>query len=521
LEPLPRAIPQAAQPYFGAPGTGPSTPNVRIAEARDSHERTRSGLHQHASRNLRRHVQRALLRYVVLVAGDLAAFALMRWALRAVRDSAALGDGVAAVLRAVLPHGILNGWQFAVAVAIGLFVTGNYGPGDNRRDTARLFLGAALATALPLWGTIWTRELGLVAVQYLVTVTAVWLGLVLERKGIDRVIALVRDPVKTAAETLLVGRASECAALQSAGIVAGGLELRFAGMIDVDRPTARGALGHLDDFAVLLAASGAEAVVVCGDLRESDLRKVVVASLASGCQVLAAPPLMNLPGVEPAIVWRRGQPLVRLTAPTLKGWQLFAKRLLDLSGAVAGLILLAPIWGLIAVAVKLDSRGAVLFGHRRLGLHGRLFHCYKFRSMHADADQRLRSDAELYATYVANNYKLPEHRDPRLTRVGRFLRKTSLDELPQLVNVLLGQMSLVGPRPIVPEELGEYGVYAETLLSLRPGLTGAWQVNGRSRVGYPDRAHLELDYVRHWSLAGDVWILLRTMTAVLARRGAF
>jgi lipopolysaccharide/colanic/teichoic acid biosynthesis glycosyltransferase len=178
------------------------------------------------------------------------------------------------------------------------------------------------------------------------------------------------------------------------------------------------------------------------------------------------------------------------------------------------------VFAVLWVAVKLDSRGPGLFSHRRLGLNGMGFPCLKFRSMHADADERLRADGPLYREYAANDFKLPAERDPRLTRVGRFLRRTSLDELPQLLNVLRGDMSLVGPRPIVPEELEKYGHGAALFLSLKPGITGAWAVNGRSEVAYPDRADLELEYVRAWSLLGDVGILLRTVPAVLLRRGA-
>jgi len=140
--------------------------------------------------------------------------------------------------------------------------------------------------------------------------------------------------------------------------------------------------------------------------------------------------------------------------------------------------------------------------------------------MHRDAEERLRRDPSLYARYVANSYKLPEETDPRLTRIGRFMRKTSLDELPQLINVLIGDMSLVGPRPIVPEELEQYAHGAAVFLSLKPGMTGAWAVNGRSHIGYPDRADIELAYVRNWSLWRDLGILSNTVPAVLRGRGA-
>ncbi len=220
------------------------------------------------------------------------------------------------------------------------------------------------------------------------------------------------------------------------------------------------------------------------------------------------------------LAWRDGEPLIELSRPALKSRQLFLKRTLDVVGAGLGLVVLAPLFGVIALAVRLGSRGPAIFAHERLGKNGRSFRCYKFRSMHVDAHARLRRDDALYAEYVANNFKLPEEADPRLTPIGRFLRRTSLDELPQLINVLRGDMSLVGPRPIVTEEIDHYGHGGPAFLSLQPGMTGAWQINGRSQVGYPQRADIELDYVRNWSLGGDIAILLKTVPVVLGRRGA-
>ena len=141
--------------------------------------------------------------------------------------------------------------------------------------------------------------------------------------------------------------------------------------------------------------------------------------------------------------------------------------------------------------------------------------------MRDGADQELVSDPKLYAEYVSNGYKLPPSRDPRVSGVGRVLRRWSLDELPQLFNVLEGTMSLVGPRPIVPEEITHYGRNAALFLSLKPGMTGMWAVSGRSGVRYPDRVDLELEYVRNWSVFRDLGILARTLPAVLLRRGAY
>ena len=140
--------------------------------------------------------------------------------------------------------------------------------------------------------------------------------------------------------------------------------------------------------------------------------------------------------------------------------------------------------------------------------------------MRADAEKVLRSDETLYRKYLANDFKLPEDEDPRITRLGRFLRRTSLDELPQLLNVLKGTMSLVGPRPVVAPELEMYRGRIPILLSVKPGVTGPWQIAGRSKIAFPYRAELDLDYVRNWSLLRDFWILLLTVPAVLLQRGA-
>jgi len=491
-------------------------PHLRLEKPAE----VRLRLQQRAPANLRHHFRRAVVRFVVLVVADLTSFGVMRALVRGVRDYALVGDGLAARVEAMVPSGILNGWQYAAALFMGLLVTGNYGRGDQRRNPKRLFLGAALATALPLWMTIWTRGLGPVLEQYALVTLLVWVGLLLERRTINRVVSWVRPIERDRMDVLFVGPGADCIDAMRTPAFSEGTDYRPIGFVDTQVPSTPGALGRMSDMPTALAASGAQAVVISGYLTETQFREVVDTALAGGCQVLSVPRSVQIAGVHPTTVWRGGQPLVELTRPTLKGWQLLLKRVVDVIGATAGLVLLSPIFGLVALAVKLESRGSAIFGHRRVGLNGQGFKCYKFRSMHPDAEERLRSDPALYAEYLANSFKLAEDRDPRLTGVGRFLRKTSLDELPQLLNVLNGEMSLVGPRPIVPKELDQYGHGAPVFLSIKPGMTGAWQINGRSHVGYPDRADIELDYVRTWSLMRDLWILFKTLPGVLARRGA-
>jgi len=197
-----------------------------------------------------------------------------------------------------------------------------------------------------------------------------------------------------------------------------------------------------------------------------------------------------------------------------------AKRALDLTLTLVGLPVVGLVCLIIAILVGATSRGPVFFVQERVGLAGRPFRMVKFRTMLVDAEERLRQDPALWNDYVRNDFKLPNGRDPRVTAVGRFLRRSSLDELPQLINVLRGQMSLVGPRPIVPEEVEKYGVDQEAYTTVRPGITGWWQVNGRSGVGYPERVDLDREYADSWTFWLDVQILLRTPLTVLRARGA-
>ena len=195
-----------------------------------------------------------------------------------------------------------------------------------------------------------------------------------------------------------------------------------------------------------------------------------------------------------------------------------AKRALDITVAAALLVLAAPLMLLIALAIKLDSPGPVIFRQRRVGKDGRLFTFYKFRGMVADAEARLHEVAHLNEV---DGPIFKSRRDPRVTRVGRVLRRTSLDELPQLWNVLRGDMSLVGPRPPLPTEVTRYEPWQRDRLLVPGGITGLWQVSGRNLLGFEDMVRLDLEYITRWSLWLDLRILLRTILVVLTARGAY
>ncbi|MBA3914621.1 MAG: sugar transferase [Acidobacteriales bacterium] len=198
-------------------------------------------------------------------------------------------------------------------------------------------------------------------------------------------------------------------------------------------------------------------------------------------------------------------------------WKLAIKRAVDVSGSAMALVGLSPVMLLIALMVKLQDGGPVIYRRRVVGPKGE-FDAFKFRSMRADADQVLKADPELRRLFEIN-YKL--RNDPRVTAVGAVIRRHSLDELPQLLNVLLGQMTLVGPRTITAPELTKYRDHASLLMSVKPGLTGYWQVNGRHRVSYEERVKMDVHYIKNWSLAMDLRILLETPVKVLKAEGAF
>jgi exopolysaccharide biosynthesis polyprenyl glycosylphosphotransferase len=212
---------------------------------------------------------------------------------------------------------------------------------------------------------------------------------------------------------------------------------------------------------------------------------------------------------------RRGFALRPVRLPV---YETFLKRLLDVMLASLGLIASAPIWLGIVIAIRLDSPGPAIFVQQRVGLHGRRFTFYKFRSMRTDAEKMLR---EIRSSNEVDGPVFKMRRDPRVTRVGALLRRTSLDELPQLINVLKGDMSMVGPRPPIPSEVEQYRPLDMLRLAVKPGITCLWQVGGRSTVGFDAWMELDREYVRRLSWWLDVSILARTVWAVLSCRGAY
>ena len=194
------------------------------------------------------------------------------------------------------------------------------------------------------------------------------------------------------------------------------------------------------------------------------------------------------------------------------------KRFIDIIGAFLGLILFLPTMLIVGALVRIDSKGPIIFGHKRLGKGGKLIKVYKFRSMVQNAEEVLKKLTPEEKKEFELNFKLEN--DPRITKIGGFLRKSSLDELPQFFNVLIGNMTLVGPRPIVEKELEKYGQYKDKLLSVKPGLTGNWQVSGRSDTTYEERVLLDMNYIDKRSILNDISIIFKTVYVVIVKKGA-
>ncbi|MEO5319272.1 sugar transferase [Arthrobacter sp. CC3] len=282
-------------------------------------------------------------------------------------------------------------------------------------------------------------------------------------------------------------------------------------------------LGYSPDTQSILQAIDeckADAVAVSAgvQLHPQALRHLGWELAARNVGLIMAPALTDIAGPRIHTQQVAGLPLIHVTTPTLEGGQRVAKRLFDVVVSGVLIVLSAPLMAVLAMMVKLDSHGPILFRQERVGIEGVHFGMLKFRSMVVDAEQLL---AELADRNEGNGVLFKIRNDPRVTRVGGFLRKYSLDELPQLFNIFAGSMSLVGPRPPLPREVEAYEHDVRRRLLVKPGLTGLWQVSGRSNLSWQDSVRLDLYYVENWSLAGDLVILLRTVRAVFHSTGAY
>ncbi|PKK15395.1 sugar transferase [Thermomonospora sp. CIF 1] len=260
------------------------------------------------------------------------------------------------------------------------------------------------------------------------------------------------------------------------------------------------------------------AVLACPEMDGVALRRLAWQIERDDVELVVAPALMDVVGPRISIRPVAGLPLLHVEHPELSGGRRLVKGLVDRVGALCILIALLPVLALIALAIRVSDGAPVLFRQTRVGRDGRLFTIYKFRTMVTDAEAR---KAELIEHNEHDGVLFKIKEDPRITRVGRVLRRYSLDELPQLLNVLRGEMSLVGPRPPLPDEVARYGQDVHRRLVVKPGMTGLWQVSGRSDLSWEESVRLDVRYVENWSLTLDLQILWKTWSAVFRASGAY
>jgi exopolysaccharide biosynthesis polyprenyl glycosylphosphotransferase len=468
---------------------------------------------------MRRHLVRSVVRMTVLMTGDAAALLLLRVALKGIRDQQWLGSATASVVSSLVPQGALPLVQLLPAVLLGLIVLDTYGASDRRRDSGRLMAGATLGLGLPFWAYLWSHFSPLAIPGFVVLATIISLSLIIERHLIDHVVRSLWPIGPGAARALLVGRPEDTLRALEHPALTDSREFALGGAFDPIESRFNGGKDGFSQLCLTIKQYRADTLVLTGPLDDEAFAVVLEAAGAAGCQLYALSRSFTLGGLEFQTVWRRGAPLVSLNRPGLRGRQLMLKRALDLAVSSLGFILLSPLFLSIAALVRVTSSGPIFFRQTRVGLGGNPFKIIKFRSMVHDAELR-REDLVPKSLYTDPRlFKMKD--DPRVTAVGAFLRRTSLDELPQLWNVFRGDMSLVGPRPPLPSEVDLYEDHHYTRFDVKPGITGPWQVSGRNSItDFEEVIRLETGYIRGWTIWKDLGILLRTVPVVLKMRGA-
>jgi exopolysaccharide biosynthesis polyprenyl glycosylphosphotransferase len=278
-------------------------------------------------------------------------------------------------------------------------------------------------------------------------------------------------------------------------------------------------LGTIDDMRMVILSMQVDEVIIAlpGNMHRQAIRSVKLCErLGTSFKLIPDLYEVNLSRIDMDAI--EGIPLLGIKQVSLNTPQRIVTRAIDISISLLVLILGSPLFLFLALAVRFSSPGSIIYKQERVGLNGKHFFMYKFRSMYKDADQRL---AQLLCQNEAQGPIFKMRYDPRVTPIGRFIRRTSLDEIPQFVNVLKGEMSLVGPRPPLPREVAQYEEWQRGRLAIKPGLTGLWQVRGRSNISFDEGVLMDLYYIENWSLRLYIQVLMRTVPAVLFSRGAY
>ncbi len=426
---------------------------------------------------------------------------------------------------AYLPFALLLTGLLLTAYA----VEGLYGDQRGRRiwdDIYGIINGTTTGLAVMIIGVFFWRPLFYSRLIFAYTAVLIVLFLVLERLGLRALLAYLRRHGLGVSRVLIVGAGELGRMIMRNVMVNPALGYRIVGFVD-DNPSKRAtdigpfrALGDLEHLPEILKREHVDEVIITLPWQYyRRIMRIMAESERVGVRARLVPDLFQLRLGQVEVNSLNGIPLISVRDIRLPHHYVLAKRVSDIFLSACALLLLSPLMGFIALAVKLDSpRGPIVFKQKRIGRNGRPFYIYKFRSMIPEAD---RVKQQLAALNEADGPIFKIRKDPRTTRVGRLLRRFSLDELPQLFNVLRGEMSLVGPRPALPEEVAQYEPWHKKRLEVTPGITGLWQISGRSDLSFDEMILLDIYYVENWSPLLDFRILLLTIPKVLLGDGAY
>jgi exopolysaccharide biosynthesis polyprenyl glycosylphosphotransferase len=409
---------------------------------------------------------------------------------------------------------------FLVTVLV-FWRAGLYAPRESRAGAGGVTSSLLLVTIITLAFSIGTgyqhTTYGLYATAFVIAVIVIG-GL---RSAYELVTRDVWRIAGVRRRAVLLGAGDRLVDLRRAlGLGRGGIDYEFLGAVTPDGDVAgMTTLGHVSDLPRVLAQLRPDELIISGvDLGDVEFLDLVEQAHRSGVKVRIAPTTTELLTQRAEYVAGQGVPLFELRPPVFAGLDWMVKRGFDIVVSALIIAAAAPAWALAALAVKLDSPGPVFYRDRRVGLAESEFGMFKFRSMYTDAGQR---QAGLESSNEASGPLFKIKDDPRVTRVGRFMRRYSIDELPQVLNVLRGEMSLVGPRPLPLRDFVQLEDWHRKRYLVLPGMTGLWQVSGRIELSFDDLVRLDFYYLENWSIWLDISILAKTLPAVVARRGAY